>query len=29
LGGIVGHEFLSDYRVAMDLARSELRLEKF
>ena len=29
LGGIVGHEFLSDYRVAMDLAKSELRLEKF
>jgi hypothetical protein len=29
LGGIVGHKFLSPYRVAMDLARSELRLEKF
>ena len=29
LGGIVGHEFLSDYRVSMDLGRSELRLEKF
>jgi Flp pilus assembly protein TadD/predicted aspartyl protease len=29
LGGIVGHNFLSDYRVAMDMARSELRLEKF
>jgi predicted aspartyl protease len=29
LGGIVGHKFLSGYRVAMDVARSELRLEKF
>jgi tetratricopeptide (TPR) repeat protein len=29
LGGIVGHRFLSPYRVAMDLARSELRLQKF
>ena len=29
LGGIVGHHFLSDYRVSMDIARSELRLEKF
>jgi hypothetical protein len=29
LGGIVGHNFLSDYRVSMDLARSELRLQKF
>jgi Flp pilus assembly protein TadD len=28
LGGIVGHEFLSDYRVAMDLERSELRLSR-
>ncbi len=28
LGGIVGHKFLSDYRVSMDLVRSELRLEK-
>ncbi|MBI4263367.1 MAG: retroviral-like aspartic protease family protein [Acidobacteria bacterium] len=28
LGGIVGHEFLSDYRVSMDVGRSELRLEK-
>ena len=27
LGGIVGHKFLSNYRVAMDLASSELRLE--
>jgi Flp pilus assembly protein TadD len=29
LGGIVGHRFLSEYRVSMDMARSELRLEKF
>jgi tetratricopeptide (TPR) repeat protein/predicted aspartyl protease len=29
LGGIVGHKFLGNYRVAMDLANSELRLEKF
>lgn len=29
LGGIVGHRFLGGYRVAMDLAQSELRLEKF
>jgi Flp pilus assembly protein TadD/predicted aspartyl protease len=28
LGGIVGHRFLSDYRVSMDVERSELRLEK-
>ena len=28
VGGIVGHRFLSSYRVAMDLERSELRLEK-
>jgi len=28
LGGIVGHRFLSDYRVSMDMGRSELRLEK-
>ena len=27
LGGIVGHSFLSDYRVSLDLARSEVRLE--
>lgn len=27
LGGIVGHKFLSRYRVAIDLPRSELRLE--
>jgi tetratricopeptide (TPR) repeat protein len=29
LGGIVGHKFLSNYRVSMDLEKSELRLEKF
>jgi Flp pilus assembly protein TadD/predicted aspartyl protease len=29
LGGIVGHKFLSNYRVSMDLMQSELRLEKF
>jgi Flp pilus assembly protein TadD/predicted aspartyl protease len=29
LGGIVGHKFLSNYRVAMDMEKSELRLEKF
>ena len=29
VGGIVGHSFLADYRVSMDLGRSELRLEKF
>jgi Flp pilus assembly protein TadD len=28
LGGIVGHKFLSNYRVAIDLERSELRLKK-
>jgi predicted aspartyl protease len=28
LGGIIGHRFLSDYRVSMDVERSELRLEK-
>jgi Flp pilus assembly protein TadD/predicted aspartyl protease len=28
LGGIVGHQFLSRYRVAIDLNRSELRLTK-
>ena len=27
LGGIVGHKFLSNYRVSMDLEQSELRLE--
>jgi Flp pilus assembly protein TadD/predicted aspartyl protease len=29
LGGIVGHKFLAPYKVSMDLAKSELRLEKF
>src|SRR5258705_1200838 len=29
LGGIVGHNFLSHYRVALDTERSELRLQKF
>lgn len=29
LGGIVGHRFLGNYRVSMDLTRSELRLGKF
>jgi hypothetical protein len=29
LGGIVGHKFLAQYRVYMDLENSELRLEKF
>jgi hypothetical protein len=29
LGGIIGHSFLSEYRVSMDLGRSELRLESF
>ncbi len=29
LGGIVGHRFLGNYRVTMDMARSELRLRKF
>lgn len=28
LGGIVGHKFLSPYRVAMDLQRSELRMTR-
>ena len=28
LGGIVGHSFLSDYRVSLDMGRSELRLEE-
>ena len=27
LGGIVGHSFLSDYRVSVDMGRSEVRLE--
>lgn len=29
LGGIVGHKFLGNYRVTMDMTRSELRLKKF
>lgn len=29
LGGILGHNFLSDYRVAMDFTRGELRLQRF
>jgi predicted aspartyl protease len=29
VGGIVGHRFLGRYRVAMDLERSELRLDQF
>jgi tetratricopeptide (TPR) repeat protein len=29
IGGIVGHSFLSDYRVSLDMGRSELRLERF
>ena len=28
VGGIVGHKFLSPYRVALDLDRSELRMTK-
>ena len=28
VGGIVGHRFLSEYRVTLDVTRSELRLEK-
>ena len=28
LGGIVGHQFLSRYKVSIDLARAELRLKK-
>ena len=28
LGGIVGHRFLSPYRVALDLERSEVRLTR-
>ena len=29
LGGIVGHNFLSHYKVALDTERSALRLQKF
>jgi hypothetical protein len=28
VGGIVGHKFLGDYRVALDFARGELRLSQ-
>ena len=28
LGGIVGHRFLSNYRVGIDLERSMLRLKR-
>ena len=28
VGGIVGHRFLSNYRVSIDLERSTLRLKK-
>jgi hypothetical protein len=28
VGGIVGHKFLSPYRVSLDLNRSELRMSK-
>jgi hypothetical protein len=28
VGGIVGHKFLGDYRVAIDFSRGELRLSK-
>jgi tetratricopeptide (TPR) repeat protein len=29
VGGILGHKFLGGYRVAMDMNRAELRLQKF
>jgi len=29
VGGIIGHKFLGSYRVTMDMASSELRLEKY
>jgi hypothetical protein len=29
LGGIVGHKFLSPFRVTMDIEQSELLLERF
>ncbi len=29
VGGIIGHKFLSSYRVSMDMASSQLRLEKY
>jgi hypothetical protein len=28
VGGIVGHRFLSPYRVALDLPRSEMRMTR-
>jgi hypothetical protein len=28
VGGIVGHNFLSRYRVSIDVPRSEVRLER-
>ncbi len=28
VGGILGHKFLADYRVAIDMARSEVRLDR-
>ena len=28
VGGIVGHKFLSPYRVTLDLERSQLRMSK-
>jgi hypothetical protein len=29
VGGILGHRFLGGYKVAMDVARGELRLQRF
>jgi predicted aspartyl protease len=29
VGGIIGHKFLGSYRVSMDMASSQLRLEKY
>jgi tetratricopeptide (TPR) repeat protein len=29
LGGILGHKFLGGYRVALDMSRAEMRLQKF
>ena len=29
VGGIIGHKFLGGYKVSMDMAASELRLEKY
>jgi len=28
IGGIIGHEFLSDYRVTLDLNRSVMKLRR-